>query len=321
MSFRQEFGPQLLSVQKIWDQASHNALTDLIRYKDRWFCSFRESDVHVFGREGHLRILHSSDGITWSPCAYMEEKGIDLRDPKLSITPNGKLMLVCGGTLYRNGTIYESLQSRVSFSEDGRTWSPFQRILQPHEWLWRVSWHRGKAYGAAYSRSDPKDKYKEWHIKLFESDDGVDFRLITQWDIPGYPNETTLRFLKNGQMLALVRRDGRKDNRAWIGISDPPFENWHWKATHQYFGGPNFILTSDDDIWAAGRILINTPYAQLEKTVLAEMDLEDIRPCLVLPSGGDCSYPGMVYHDKVLWLSYYSSHEGFAAIYLARIAI
>jgi len=39
---------------------------------------------------------------------------------------------------------------------------------------------------------------------------------------------------------------------------------------------------------------------------------------LRLPSGGDTSYPGLVWHGGLLWVSYYSSHEGRASIYLAR---
>ena len=42
---------------------------------------------------------------------------------------------------------------------------------------------------------------------------------------------------------------------------------------------------------------------------------------LRLPSGGDTSYAGLVWHDKLLWISYYSSHEGKTAIYLARVRI
>ena len=41
--------------------------------------------------------------------------------------------------------------------------------------------------------------------------------------------------------------------------------------------------------------------------------------CLALPSGGDTSYPGLVWHDNLLWMTYYASHEGKANIYLARI--
>jgi hypothetical protein len=44
----------------------------------------------------------------------------------------------------------------------------------------------------------------------------------------------------------------------------------------------------------------------------------ELRPILELPSAGDCGYPGMVPHRGILWISYYSSHEGKARIYLAR---
>src|SRR5262249_22322622 len=149
---------------------------------------------------------------------------------------------------------------RVSFSEDGIHWTPFTLILSQHEWLWRVTWYRGKAYGASYSRSDPLDKLKEWNIKLFESSNGIDYTLITQWEIPGLPNETTLRFLKSGEMIALVRREKKRDNHAWVGISRPPYVNWHWHTTHHPIGGPNFMILPDDAIWVAGRLTIKMPY-------------------------------------------------------------
>ena len=40
-----------------------------------------------------------------------------------------------------------------------------------------------------------------------------------------------------------------------------------------------------------------------------------------LPSGGDTSYAGLVWHDDLLWISYYSSHEGKTSIYLAKVRI
>ena len=42
---------------------------------------------------------------------------------------------------------------------------------------------------------------------------------------------------------------------------------------------------------------------------------------LKLPSGGDNSYPGLVMHDGLLWVSYYSSHEGKTSIYLAKVKL
>jgi len=42
---------------------------------------------------------------------------------------------------------------------------------------------------------------------------------------------------------------------------------------------------------------------------------------LEFPSGGDTSYPGMVFYDGILWVSYYSSHEEKTSIYLAKVKI
>jgi hypothetical protein len=51
------------------------------------------------------------------------------------------------------------------------------------------------------------------------------------------------------------------------------------------------------------------------------LDRGRIEPFVQFVSGGDTSYPGLVWHDGELWVSYYSSHEGKAAIYLARVQV
>ena len=45
------------------------------------------------------------------------------------------------------------------------------------------------------------------------------------------------------------------------------------------------------------------------------------KPVAKLPSGGDSSYAGLVFYDGLLWVSYYSSHEGSTSIYLAKIRV
>src|SRR5687767_12730239 len=95
---------EILEVRKIWDEGRHNAFTDLLRWKDRWWCTFREGEDHV-GGEGAIRILTSTDGVTWESAAKLTEKGIDLRDPKLTVMPFGNLMLNCGGSVYEGRTL------------------------------------------------------------------------------------------------------------------------------------------------------------------------------------------------------------------------
>src|SRR4051812_14848479 len=82
----------VISVNRVWHSGQHNAFTDLIQYKGQWFCTFRESRAHV-GGNGKIRVLASKDGDSWTPAGLLAEEGIDLRDPKLSITPDSRLML------------------------------------------------------------------------------------------------------------------------------------------------------------------------------------------------------------------------------------
>lgn len=313
--------PTLLSVERIWSKAQHNSMTDLIRFKNVWLCTFREGDQHVYGNDGRIRVIASSDAKQWNEAAFLQVDGVDLRDPKLSITPDGRLMLLVGGTVYRNNK-YVTRQPRVAFSDDGYQWSSFIPILTDHEWLWRVTWHEGIAYGASYSYSNPIILNAEWNIKLFASKDGISYDTLSDWDVDSYPSEATVRFLKDGRMVALVRRGGKMDARAWIGTSHPPFADWKWTVANEHIGGPNFLILPDETMWAAGRFFQTTEYGMYEKTALARMTLDELHPVLFLPSSGDTSYPGMVYEDGILTMSYYSSHEGIrTSIYLAQIKL
>jgi hypothetical protein len=302
----------LVGVAKIWDAGAHNAFTDLIRWHDRWYCTFRESDAHI-GGNGGIRVLTSADGTTWTSAALVAEAGIDLRDPKMSITPDDRLMIVAGGSVYE-GTSYRGRQPRVLFSPDGSPWSPPQRILAEGDWLWRVTWHEGTAYGVTY-RTKPGEP-SEWMTALVASRDGRTFQEVTPFDIPGRPNETTLRVMPDGEMVALVRREAGT-RLAWIGRSRAPYTAWTWKEAAYAVGGPNFIRVLDGQLWASGRDSTGSP-----QTVVARMTIDGgYEPVLTLPSGGDTSYAGMVWHDGLLWVSYYASHEGKAAIYLARVRL
>lgn len=312
--------PILVFTQKIWDLAPHCALTDLALFRGKWFCVFRESNTHAGGNDGIIRLITSSDTVTWKSVQKWEEPGVDLRDPKLSITPEGNLMLLVGGSIYKNGK-YRSCQTRVSFSKDAKTWSPLTPILVENDWLWRATWHEGKAYGAAYRMTDPTDRHKEWLLTLYESDDGINYRLVTDLMIPGQPNETTLRFTQRGEMVALVRREMPNHDEAWIGISVPPYVDWRWTPTGRFFGGPNFIILPNGTMWAAGRYTFASPYGGIDNTVVTSLNDLLRGPFLVLPSSGDTSYPGMVLHDDFLWISYYSSHEGKTAVYFAKLKL
>lgn len=325
--------PEIVSVKKIWDAGAHNAFTDLIRWHDKFWCTFREADGHV-GGDGQIRVLVSNDGDTWDSAALVAESGIDLRDPKLCVTPDDRLMLTMGGSIYNGGKILLGRQPRVSFSKDGRDWSAPEKVLQPGEWLWRTTWHDGICYGCSYVASTRNTREAleaakstgpvepgsaEWKLKIFSGKDGVTYDgSVTFLDVPGHPNETTIRFLKDGRMMLMVRREGGSQN-GWIGVSTsnkPLYKKFAWNETGMRFGGPNFIELPNGELWAVTR-----SYKPKAHTVLAKMDEKSITPVLDLPSGGDTSYAGMVWHEDLLWISYYSSHEGKSSIYLAKVKL
>lgn len=301
-----EFPVRVLSVERIWDEGGHNAFTDLVRYRGAWYCTFREADGHVKG-DGRIRVIRSDDAKEWTSVALLEEDGIDLRDPKLSVAPGNRLMLVMGGSVYRDGDLV-GRQPRVAFSEDGKTFGAPQRVMAEGDWLWRVTWHDGTAFGVTYRAPGSAP----WQVELVSSTDGVEWTSVTGWELPERPNETTLRFLDDNTMVALVRREGNSPH-AMIGHAPPPYTDWTWSSAGHRIGGPEFIVLPDGRMFAAGR-----SYPGGAKTVLARLTLDRYTPLVTLPSGGDTSYPGLVWHDGVLHMSYYASHEGKTSIYLAR---
>lgn len=303
--------PQLVEHRRIWDRAPHNAFTDLIRFQDEWFCVFREGERHV-SADGSLRVVVSSDGEDWESAALLRDEKADLRDAKITATPDGRLMLTGAAALPQPGPVRH--QSLAWFSADGRTWSEAVEIGDPDVWLWRVTWHQGRAYGAGYSTGE--DKF----LRLYASGDGRRFdTLVDRLRDEGYPNETSILFQPDGRALCLLRRDGNgPENTALLGKAGPPYRDWTWQDLGVRIGGPHMIALPDGRLVAAVRL-----YDGGARTSLAWIDPDAGRltEFLKLPSGGDTSYAGLVWHENLLWVSYYSSHEGKTSIYLAKVAL
>ncbi len=303
---------KLIEARKIWDKAPHNAFTDLVRFRDRWFCVFRESKTHR-SSDGALRVITSADGEKWESAAYIASPNSDLRDAKITITPKGQLML-CGVEVLHDKSKH-TYQSLAWFSKDGRTWSDKQEIGDPDFWLWRVTWHKGKAYGIGYGCG------KDRSIRLYSSNDGKKFDTLVDrlFDV-GSPNESSLVF-DGDTAYGLLRREG-KPNTGLLGVSDPPYTKWEWKDTGTRFGGPHMLRLPDGRLVVAVRIYDGKGWLPAH-TSLGWIDPQTgtLTEALKLPSGGDTSYAGLVLHDGLLWVSYYSSHEGKTSIYLAKVKI
>jgi hypothetical protein len=300
-----------VEVRKIWDKAPHNAFTDLARFDGQWYCVFREGKGHV-SPDGAIRVLTSADGKVWESAALVRSETADLRDPKITITPDGRLQLCAAGALHRPKDFTH--QSFVWFSKDGRDWGEPVAVADPSYWLWRITWHKKAVYGVGYETGKEKKK----NTRLYKSADGRKFEtLVETLHDKGHPNESSLVFLPDDTCLCLLRRE-TDSATGLLGIAKPPYKEWTWKDLGRRIGGPNMIRLPDGRLIAVVRL-----YDGKVRTAVCAVnaDAGNLDELLALPSGGDTSYAGLVWHEGMLWISYYSSHEKHTSIYLAKVRL
>ena len=191
---------ELVQVTRIWDQAPHNAFTDLRYYKGRFFCAFREGRAHAC-TGGTIRVLVSEDSNKWKHAAHIVFAGHDLRDAGLSETPDGRLMLVGGIAIRKSDGVSAATGTFVCFSNDGINWTRPRIVVDLGRWLWRSEWHKGQAYGVSYPAFDGSP-----YTSLMSSFDGTNYEVcIPEFTSGG--NEATIRFDDNDNCYCLLRPD------------------------------------------------------------------------------------------------------------------
>jgi hypothetical protein len=313
-----------LDIRRIWDRGNHNAFTDITFFKGKLYIVFREGDGHIPNKDntgnGIIRILSSVSGEFWESEAVLQLEGIDLRDPKISVTPKKRLMIVMGGSKYENGQL-KSIGSYVAFSDPNATKfsqpEPIvleESIKSDFDWLWRVTWYDKTGYGVVYQSNVDGEKGKNKAV-LVKTTKGTEYEVVTELDVDGTPNEATVRFISGGEMLILIRREG-DDKMGMLGSSKAPYTDWSWEKLDFRLGGPNF------EIIPINKILIGTRVYSEEgnyTALLLGKKNEPYKEVMRLPSGGDNSYMGIFTISGYVWVSYYSSHEGKTSIYYARI--
>ena len=309
---------ELVEVNKIWDKAPHSAFTDLARWNERFYCAFREGRGHV-STDGKIRVLESKDADLWEPAALVTLEGYDLRDAHLSVTPDGRLMLLGGAAPRKQDNQSAPTGAFVCFSKDGKLWTKPRIVIEPGRWLWCVTWHKEKAYGVSYAAGERMP-----YLELLVSSDGVNYETwVPELFGEGYPTEVTLRFDDDETCYALVRRDrrGKESSSALLGVSQPDYKKWRWHdlgAAFNGFGGPNFIRIQSGHWIGTGRMHDGGVH-----TALTYVDVKNgtMTRLMKLPSGRDTSYPGLVWYEDMLYVSYYSGHEGKTSIYLAKLKV
>lgn len=302
--------------QCIWDKAPHCAFTDLTVYNDKLYCCFREGTAHVPTTKnefGGIRVLSSADGGTnWHDCGLITQPDYDLRDPKLTVTPDNRLMLMFGRYLPTPPeNPYPWTQVKFISDEEIEN-SAFnnENLLDvniennenlSNYWLWHTEWIDNESWGIAYKGDNLP--------LLVKSTDGVNYSLASILQAPG--NEADIEKLDNGDML-IVMRAANSTASAYIGLASAPYTNWHWIEHETWLHSP-VITEAEGETFVACR----APYG----TTLYQYKDSRLTPIMALENSYDNAYPGLAYLNGNLGISYYSTQTGNAAIYFAKIAI
>lgn len=307
----------LLWTKTLYKSQKHAAFTDLISFDDKLFCSFRVARDHM-SQDGQIRVccLDRASNVLFSTQLAMRH--YDLRDPKLSIMPDGKLLMNAYARCYDKSGKWTHSRSLCWFSDNGKSWSSPHWFGEHNWWIWRLTWQNSNALGIAYNRHQQAlNLYQGNPLRSFHCTDRSILGLASH-DL-GYPNETDICTDVNGTIYAIARRDADSFT-AQFGTSSPPYKKWQWHDLGCYIGGPAMIALDDSKYLISGRIWTKKRF----KTALMEFDLatKRLKLLLMLPSGGDTSYPGMVKEAEHLWISYYSSHiDNTSAIYLSKVLL
>lgn len=300
-------------IERISCDGGHCAFTSMQSFDKSLFLAYREASAHV-SHDGVISIMSSLDGQSWYPVCKVSVEGQDLRDPKLSVNHNGKLCLLAAGVI-RKKAHNNILYNYMWVSENGVNWDGPYPIAEQDMWLWRSTWIWGRCYGFAYCVGSKRESPR--YVSLYGSENGIDFHVIVDHAFAeGYPNEHAMLFDDDGKAWCLLRRDDDSQT-AMLGSSIPPYTDWNWRPLGVLLGGPQMLKGPDGQVWVGARL-----YDGVIRTSLCTLDLDSAKldEVLTLPSGGDCSYPDMVWLENGdMLMSYYSSHEGSSSVYVAHI--
>ena len=209
-TFGDEPEVQVEHVEEIFSDGRWNGRPGLVFWKDRYRLSFRSGSEHS-AVDGKIRMLTS---LPHQPNGWTVSEVVD--------TPNDNAeahLLATDDRLFvyvpmedANTTLGDPVQTIMSYTDDGVSWSEPQPVYQRGFSLWKPVTHEGVHYAAADVMTG------ERRVELIQSTDGVDWKKVSTI-LTGSFTETALLFLEDQSLLA-VTRQGK------VSVAQPPYTAW-----------------------------------------------------------------------------------------------
>lgn len=309
---------------KAYGDERHNAFTDLIEWKSAYYLCFRHGAAHG-SMDGEIRIMRSTDARVWEPCATLDTLGDD-RDPHF--VTDGSVLYCYFGTwdlAHQAGAAVPDrgrVRSYFAKTDDGTAWSKAQGVYEPGFWLWRVRYHEGAFYSAAYTAVRPKPDVRE--TRLVRSKDALHWELVSVVTQKYMAGEADMYFPKEGG-IRLLTRTGEKPGNAFWFRSNAGMTEWTESDAKVLVHSPVFGFWKDFMV-VGGRAKAEDGHV----TRFWRASGDTLEELITLPSRGDTSYPGLIVLPPegggapALLVSWYSQHESGgnknqAAVYVGRV--
>ncbi len=326
-------GVRVENVRRVYHNGEHNAFTDLIRWRGKFWLTFRSCpDGHMVHPTSTIRVLNSDDAQTWTEVHRFSVPRRDVRDPHF-LEFRDRLFIYTGtwwsgdGPLPRDRYDLNQHLGYAVFTGDGETWSE-PRVLEGTygHYIWRAATHGDRAYLCGRRKLAYTDEEGGAGASpvvqsvMLESEDGLIWRHHSLFQ-ETRGDETAFLFEPDGSLLAVSRSGGQP---AQLVRAAPPWIEKTRRDLPEYIGGP-LLARWGDRLLVGGRRNLED---RGPVTTLQWLNDGELTPFAELPSGGDNSYPGFVTLDDGRGLvSWYSSHERdsdggvITAIYLAELVI
>jgi hypothetical protein len=232
-------------------------------------------------------------------------------------------------------------------STDGEDWDgPYACSASANTQRCDVTWHNGMGYGVGYGGKDVGGA-------LYRTRDGKSWRVLKGDFFPdatGDCNEVDMAFTPDDMAVCLVRAS--TGTFVWLALGKPPYyQEWEWRkplidwrgdgclrpakdVLRAHMGGPDIIRLRDGRLVGAARML---GPARADGTVPPDrVDPDDpegredgrvtlfwvdpVEATMTMFAEVDgTSYPGIVEHDGMIWVTYYGADR--SGVFLARVPI
>lgn len=276
---------------EVADSEAHHAFTDLAEWKGAYYLCYRKGRSHN-SMDGEIHVLRSEDLKSWDLVKVLRTMGDD-RDPHFAIKDD-ELYVFFGvwDLRHREGTEpvdRGEVRSHFAKTADGKEWSKIQAVYEPGWWLWRVRGLNDRFYTAAYTAVRPKPATRE--TRLLSSVDGLNWDFVSTVSVEHGAGEADMWLEEDGSMSIL----SRTAEDAVLFRGDGDLTMWNETRLQDLVHAP-VVVEWKGRRFTAGR-------ARGEKgsvTKFWELFDDRIEERLLLPSGGDTSYCGLLVDPATL---------------------